>query len=337
MAIVWMDGFDYYTATGGVAPLSMRYQNTNSATTTTTGRFGGLALRTGLTGGSPSFAIAAASALAHGYALRLDTVSVYATGKSVLQLGTGGTGICNLILKGDGSLQFIRGNTAGTNVLAASAPGLFTDNAWHYVEVEFTRHATAGAVTIYVDGLQVATATGVNTGATDIDTIAYPTSSTNAIRDVDDLYVTNTASKLGEQRIELLVPVTPDTAQIDWTPNSGTTHYSRVNEVPFDGDTTYVSASAASKYDLYNHGALSSTPTSITAVQTVSMARKTDSGLRTIQSKVKSSSTTHDGTERALATGYSIFTDILTTDPSTSAAWDAAGVNASQIGVATVQ
>jgi hypothetical protein len=61
-------------------------------------------------------------------------------------------------------------------------------------------------------------------------------------------------------------------------------------------------------------------------------AKKSDSGSRQGQVRVKSSSTEVGGTDTVLSTTYAWLNRVDTTDPNTSAAWTASAVNALQVG-----
>jgi hypothetical protein len=197
--------------------------------------------------------------------------------------------------------------------------------------MELTRNAATGAVTIYVDGVAVATATGVNTGATPIDSIRFYGNASYC----DDMYITNSATWLGESRISTL-KMTADTAQADSVPSTGTDRFACIDETTVNNDTDYVSLDTAGDYDRYTVADLGYTPNIIHAIQTVMIARKDDVATRTIRSKVKSSSTTANGGTKACSSAYSAFRDIFEVDPATSLAWDTAGINAMEVGIEVV-
>jgi len=105
-----------------------------------------------------------------------------------------------------------------------------------------------------------------------------------------------------------------------------------VNEAVQDGDTTYVYDSTSGHEDLYDLANLAATPTSIVAVQSRMFAKKSDSGTRNGQIRVKSGATEVGGTDTVLATTYAWLNRVDAVDPNTSAAWTASAVNALQVG-----
>lgn len=332
MSLIWMDGFDLYS---GAAQLSRRYTTFGNNASLQTGRFTGQGLQPDQNGSAVAFPLPSGDTLTVGFALFISGAANFGTGKNLMEFkngGMGGTTICKLGVDLNGALRFGRGDYT-TNNVCTSASGLLSANGvWHYIELVLTRSATVGAVTVYCDGAAVATASGVNTGSASIDAISMASDgSFGTTRIFDDLYVTNTAARVGERRIDTLRP-SADTAQKDWTPSTGTTNFNLVNETVVNDDTNYVSSSTVGNKDLYDVADLPFTPASINAVQVTMVARKDDAGTRQSRSNLKSGATTANGATNSLASSYQMFRDMYETDPNTSAAWTASAVNAAQIG-----
>ena len=106
------------------------------------------------------------------------------------------------------------------------------------------------------------------------------------------------------------------------------TNYTEVNEVPPGADLSCVSSSTVGAEDRYNFGSLSSTPANIGGVKVSALLRKTDTGARTITVQLKSGSTEITGSSQSPSTSYIYYSAYQDTDPNTSAAWTASGVNA---------
>jgi hypothetical protein len=106
-----------------------------------------------------------------------------------------------------------------------------------------------------------------------------------------------------------------------------TTNFSEVNEVPPGGDLSCVTSSTVGAEDRYGFGSLSSTPSNIGGVKVSALLRKTDVGARTITVQLKSGGTEVTGSSQSPAVSYGYFANYLDTDPNTSAAWTASGVN----------
>jgi hypothetical protein len=328
MSIVWIDGFDLYSST--VNYTSKGYSSTAGTTSFVTGRFGGLALRVQSANGAVTFGLPGSyTGLAWGFAYRPSNLIASTL---IAQFMTSGSIVCSLFLLATGALQFVRGSTTGTNVLCTTAVVASVSN-WTYIEMEFTQSATVGAVNIYCNGALAASATAVNTGATAINQLGYAgtNSGFNAVTsDFDDSYVKNVATRNGECKVETLRPSSD--AAVQWTPNSGATNFSRVNEAASDGDTSYVSSATVGQTDLYGVGALGSSPANIMAVQVTVIARKDDAASRQLATVNKSGTTTSTGATRALGSTYQTFSDIYETNPDTTSAWTPTTVNGLQVG-----
>jgi hypothetical protein len=64
-----------------------------------------------------------------------------------------------------------------------------------------------------------------------------------------------------------------------------------------------------------------------------SLVKKTDNGTHNITNQCKSGATDSAGTSTTPGVAYAYLADIYSTDPNTSAAWSASGVNAAKIGL----
>lgn len=329
MAISFIDGFDMDVDGNDLARRGWQ-TGTASLNAPQTGRFGGLTLR--LTNGNNTPLIRPVSSrdtIAIGFAYKGDNISSYGGAGEVVRFRNGTTDIMLLGFTGTGAVRVSRGNI-GTS-LGQSAGGVILNNVWHYIEMTLTRNASTGSFEVFVDGVSVLSATGQNTGASSIDGVGFNGGYTN--QNFDDVYVTDTATRIGECRVETLRPSADSSVQ--FTPNAST-NVSRVNTTTLDGDTTYNASSTVGHKDLFDMGDLSSTPTAIYAVQTMVNARKDDAATREVRTNLKSGATTVNGTTLALAASYTIQSDVYENDPNTSAPWTASGVNASQLGYEVV-
>jgi hypothetical protein len=336
MSIIWIDGFDLYTQS--TVSRKGYTGTTGSPNNIDTGRFSGQSWRAD-TNANPMFipAFTATDTISMGFAYQQANVnSSYTTGIAMMAFRNSTTVICKLGVDQNGAIKFGRGDFT-TNNICSSANGVIVAGAWNYIEVELVRGSgSAGSVNIYCNGTLVANASSTNTGASSIDNIGITTeAASSGFRYFDDLYVTNTSTKLGECKVETIRP-SADTAQKDWTPNSGANNYSRVNTTTMDDDTTYNASATVGNKDLFDLADLATVPNSIKAVQTVFVARKDDATTRTARVNMKNGSTTTNGTTRSMASSYSYWNDIYETNPDTSAAFTGANVNAMQLGYEVV-
>ena len=238
----------------------------------------------------------------------------------------------NVAIKANGSILVWRGSNPASNILGTSATGLISASVWFHLGVEVVRHATAGSVNVYVDGVQVLSLSNVNTGATAVNQTRICKMNSFAV--FDDFYFCNEASWLGECRCSPLI-VTADTAQKDFTPSTGSDNYACVDEVPAV-TTDYVSSTTPGDVDLYETSDLSFNPVSILGIKATLVAAKDDITTRTYRSKIKSGGTTANGSTKSASSSYSITADIYDKDPNTGSAWIKSGIDALQIGVEVV-
>src|SRR5215831_6599302 len=148
-------------------------------------------------------------------------------------------------------------NAAGTNI--ANGTTALVANTWNYIEFKCVVGAS-GSGELHLNGVsgEIASTTS-NFGTTNIGQIqigmdGIPNSS--GFRGIfDDMYIVDTSGSarnnfLGDNRVETLY-ATADGANLAWVPDSGSAHFSRVNENSPDGDTSYVSDATPGDRDTY--------------------------------------------------------------------------------------
>ncbi|TPI86370.1 hypothetical protein [Mesorhizobium sp. B2-8-9] len=345
MALLDFFGFDHLQAS--TAPDPALYPNCSQSTasgwTTGTGLLGGKSLRSNSVarnfhwdkGVNYSTLIAA---------VRFQTNSVAASAvQDILVFYDGASIQCGISINAVGKLIFWRGTNA---TVIATGTTTLSPNSWYFLEAKVTFHNTTGAYEIRLGGTSEMSGSGANTRntannqASGIRWISNAATTTMTMFDIDDIYIEDTSGSapyadfLGVIRVETAFVTTNDSVQ--WTPLSST-NASNVDEVQVDDDTTYNSDATAGHIDLFNHGALSSTPVTIFSVAIRSRARKDDVTARTYRNKLKSSTTVSNGATATLDTTYKWIRDQFDTDPNTAAAWaTASAVNNSKIGYEVV-
>jgi hypothetical protein len=338
-----MDGFDVYNGIGANTGMNSGRWTLDSGqfpNSMVAGRFGGQAVN--FIHGSFVSVIsrpfpAATANLTFGFALRCSSFpGGTPTQKGHFYVKSGATFQCGILVDTGGAISVYRmsADTAGT-LLGTMPAGTLVLNVFHYIEVEVVLSTTVGRVTIFVDGVQKLNLTNVNNANAGVGTTAdrWCMGSTNGGNgpqlQVDDLYVTDTAARLGERKIETLYP-TGDVAAV-FTHNIGASNFAAVDDPQANGDTDYVQGTTLGDTDRYDFGNLASTPATIDAVQVVAFAQKTDAATRGIALQVKSGATISDGPTFNLAVGYQRFERLLTADPA-GGGWATASVNALQGG-----
>jgi len=331
MALVLMEGFDLLTTTQTIAkyPLSQDFSAAMVA-----GRFApGQGFRPGPNNQNGYFATSFTGMAAMSVGLGLSfPVSRCGAGFSALRFLTSTDARqCGVGFKDDGSV-IIAGGASGTTILATSAPGLVSSLVWFYIEVELVLHDTTGRISVFVNGAKVVEVTGADTkgqASAVVERLQVTASGTNlGVSEgfsMDDLYITNTATRLGESRIHVLTPTGDDTAQ--WTRSAGATNASCVDEAPTN-TTDYVASSTVGHQDLYTLSDLPYSPGTIHAVQTRMFAVKDDAATRTIRANLKSGATTANGSDFGLSASYAQKVDLYELDPNGNVPWTTDAVNA---------
>jgi hypothetical protein len=346
MALRFTDSFDHYS-TGDLLEKWTAVSIAASYAIGATGRRSTNALRfTGIAGSSRLLTktLDAQPTWALGVAINVQALPA-SSGFSILGVLDAGSIQVSVQLNSTGTLSATRG---GTTVLGTSTATL-SAGAYAHVGLETTIHPSAGTVTVYLNGGAVLTLTGQNTRATanssanQVGTGPMTSTPSSMTFDLDDFFAcdgTGSAPQnafLGDARIDCLFP-SGDGSQSAWTPSSGTTHSTLVDETAPNDDTDYLSTATAGARDAQTLGDLPALGSvSIVGLVHWLSARKDDAGTRQVKSLVKSGATTVvGGTTHALSTSYLYYGEIWPLDPATSAAWTTTAVNALEAGAENV-
>lgn len=335
MALLFFDGFDHYVT----ADFTKKWTSMTAtcAVTAAAGRRGGAAVVTGATSGSLSKTLASAiSTGILGAAVKIATAVVNA--RSILSYTDAGTVQASLRINVDGTLSVMRGINTGT-VLATSVLAL-SAATFYYIEFKCTIHNTTGSYEVRVNGVNWVSGSSADTSSTANNTangisVGWD-GNPNCIATIEDVYVCDTSGPrcndfLGDVRVDLLTTV-GDGTYTDFTPDTGTAHWSRVADVAPD-TSSYVTSSTSGHKDTYQFGDLTAVTGTIHGIQVCNAALKDDAGARSIANVVRSGSTDEISATVALSTSQLFNVSVHETDPNTSAAWTEAGVNAAQFGV----
>lgn len=227
----------------------------------------------------------------------------------------------------------------GTTVTTGTV-GSIPSNTWGYLEARFTiGHGGVGIVTVRWNGINVCqntTADFWNTsggGTQSFNRFELNPQGLNMSGFIDDTYVNDNNTDAGTYPNNSFngdVSVTPLYAIADnsvtWTPLTGS-NYQMIDDITFDGDTTYNTTAAASSEDLFSFASLPSYISGVIAVQLVGAFREDAPGVRTLSQHISSSGTDVTGASRVLNTGYSYWSDFWTLDPHTGVNWTLTAVN----------
>lgn len=275
------------------------------------------------------------------------------SGTSARILGFFDAGTCQVDLRHSitGVISVTRNGASGAT-LGSTSPGTLTYATYHYFEIDVViGSGTSGAVTVKMDGTTILTITSVNTQTTSnaywnqlVFAGADPSASigiSNVNYLWDDIYLCDATgpapfnANLGDTRILGMLPIGAGTYAQMTKVGSASTHWQSVNEIPPDGDTTYVSSNVVNTVDTYTYAALPSNTSSVLGVVGRFDARKDDAGSRSIETHIRSTSSglEADSTPTmALQTSYTYGFMHMPINLITGLAWTVTDVNNMEFG-----
>lgn len=250
-----------------------------------------------------------------------------------------GTNQCDVRLRSDGTIRVTRNGTT----LATSSNSLSTATTY-YIETKIVINNSTGTLEVRVNGsstnwISITGQDTQNTANATANTIQLTGVAGGFNTDIDDLYVCDGAGStnndfLGDVRVDCYLPNgNGNSSQLTGSDSNSTDNYLLVDEASQNGDTDYVQSATVNQKDTYAYADMSHNPASIFGVQINMVAKKDDSGNRSICSVIRSGGSDTDGTSQALSTTYSDYRQISETDPNTSAAWTRTNLNSAEFGV----
>lgn len=339
MALRFMDSFDHYAT----ADITMKWNAATASTVTISSgngrRSGGCMRFSSLSAATSQKTLTALASYVVGFAFKTNLLM---NGVDIYQAKDGSTIHLSLRMNNTGTISVMRGGAAGT-VLGTSSTALST-GTYYYMEFKFTINDSTGSFTFRINGGSEATGSSVDTrngGNATVDnfTFGLHAGSGGATMDVDDLYILDTTGSanndlLGDVRVDCYLPSgNGNSSQLVGSDSNSTDNYLLVDESSQNGDTDYVQSATVNNKDTYAFADMSHTPASIFGTQLNMIAKKDDSGTRSICSVTRSGGTDYDGTTQALGTTYVDYSDLREVDPATSAAWTRTNLNNAEFGV----
>ena len=336
MALLWIDGFEGYGLSGSV-PVGMTYRYPtviqNAYMSMTQGRITGYGVVTPYNG--YTYAGGATTPV-----LTTDPTIIAGIAVSCPAISVGTYEALNLYDNTTLGVGVTLGNTGLTVKSGATVLGtyLFTvlTNVWYYIEMKVFCHTTSGTVEVRLNGVTVISLSGVYTKQGP-DAYHNKVTFVGFQAAVDDLYICDGSGDTlndfqGACRVLGLFP-NGDTATEQWTPSTGTTHYSLVDEnPPSTGD--YVSSSTQTQTDLYAYPGLVGTAGTILGLQINTSVLISSGSSMILEAPIVSGGATDLGPDTLVTSAtYTDVRHISTTDPSTGLPWTSANLAAAQIGI----
>jgi len=333
MALLFVDGFDHYDTSHLLSKWSDAYSSPVIQSTVV--RTGSGALRLANSAWINKGIPLTTGAIIVGLAYRISSLS---NSTWVISFGNSNwSDQCNVYLGSDGSLSFRR----YTTVLQTSNGGVINAGNWYYVEAKAVV-ADSGSWEVRVNGETVLSGTGdtLSSGSAGCSMITIRSPSSYYAY-FDDLYICDTTGSycndfLGDSQVDTLYP-NEDGAVVQWTPSSGSSHYSLVDDSGTIDESDYVYTSTLNAVDVYGLTDLSLLGTDVIhAVVVNSAAQKTESGDIGLNGVVRISSTNYYSNRLAVLDSVSVLQGIFMRNPATSTAWTRDAVNGIQAGVRLV-
>lgn len=334
MALRFVDSFDHYAT----ADVLLKYTSSSLTPTISSGngRRSTASFRSS-GGGVLIKTLDAQASWVVGFSFRVAALPSGAL--AFLSLRDAGTTQVDVRLNTDGTLSVTRNGTGlSTSALSLSAATTY------YIEFKATINDSTGSYTLRVNGASfttgssVDTKTSANASANQV-AVGAITNLAQGSCDIDDFYICDSTGSsnndfLGDVRVDCYMPSgNGNSSQLAGSDGNSTDNYALVDEASQNGDTDYVQSATSSQKDTYAIADMSHTPASIFGVQVNMVAKKDDSGTRSICAVTRSGGSDTDGATQALGTTYFCYTEIRETDPNTAAAWTRTNFNNAEFGV----
>jgi len=239
--------------------------------------------------------------------------------------------------------------TANPIVLGTSDPGIVSLDTWQYIEMRCRFSQTVGQIEVYVDGIQVINASGLDTiiGSPSGElsrsvTFSSDDSLTNLL--VDDVYLLDPTGEstpydtfLGPVEIERLAP-DGDSLTTDWT-STGANFHDQLEEVPVTSTENVHTVATASDLRMTtgnrtHTGTIFAVKPQAIAVLDLGVAAKNLAPF--MRADPGGTPTDSTKTGHALAGGDTEVFNIVLQDPDTAATWTTSGLNGAELGLEVV-
>jgi len=326
MALLWIDGFDHYSASqsnrmyedGAISSMSTSIARTGQAANPHYSDYG-LKKYLGTNAGTLIVGFA--------YYSNNDT---YQGWNWLVRFYDGTTEQCRLERGYEGKLRLYGNNT----LLAESPPVTYPLKQWCYMEIKIA-FGNPGSYQIRVNARTVMSGSGRTTSTANNYANWVGWHGPNADW-IDDLYICDATGSinndfLGDVKVVTVYP-NADGTNTAWTPSSGTTHYVLVNEAPANDDTNYLYTSAVGATETLNVTDISLAGV-ILGVAQFACVRKDDAGTRQASLICRSGGTDYQGAQVSISDSYTYLKGIWETDPATGNLWTVNGFNAAEFGI----
>ncbi len=151
---------------------------------------------------------------------------------------------------------------------------------------------------------------------------------------MDDLFVLNDLGAvnndfIGDKQAFLLLPDGNGVTQ-DWGFTGGATAWESIDEIPADGDTSFIDATGVNNTSVFSIEDVATNLVDIAGVQMTHVVRKLDAGAATLQGSLVSNGFDGSGVDRSITENYAHWNDVIELDPDGDIAWTPVKLNATE-------
>lgn len=345
MAIIWADSFDHYgtTPSGGRTNMAaagwvftfnaVGSSIDVSAAQARTGTYS-LRIAHGANALSQARRIIGAEKTVIGQALGLFLNALpVANNEHGLEIrNAANENIVRLAIEADGSIGVYTGTG---HVLVGSSDPVLSATTWNHLEYKVVVDDVVGSVELKVLGITVLELTDLDLGVDAASQFVYGSLELGAEHLTyyfDDLVPwddtgANNNDFIGQQRVHTGFAVV-DTAEADWVPVGDAEGFDCINDVPPDGDTTYLSASTVSDISEFGLDDLPPETNAIVGVYVPTMGKLEEAGLGNVQTSLVSGGVASSGPSQPFTTAYAYYGVVHELDPNTGEPWTKSAVEA---------
>lgn len=346
MSILWAEGFDHYgtsPAGGRTAMLAgawaaITYNTTGSlieisSTRARTGTYS-LKIQHGANAVSQARRVigSARNVVGMAFAVHMDSLPITNDEHGFEIRNPSNANIVRLCYQSDGSIGVRIGS--GATLIGTTDPVLLA-GSFNHIEVKTTIDNIVGDIEINVNGVQAFVATDLALGTDGASQAMWGSFASGAddfthylddLVNWDDNGATNNTF-LGQQRVHTIFPAS-DTVVADWALAGAANGFDCVNNVPPDGDTTYIAAIAVDETVELGLDTLPPETETIAGVYIPTMGRLAEAGLGNVRTSLVSGVSASDGPSQAFSASYAYYGSVHENDPATGVAWTKAGLEA---------
>lgn len=250
-------------------------------------------------------------------------------------IGSASTVKMRIALNSGGNIALYTGG--GTATLVATGSTVLAQDTWYRLET-YAINSSSGAYEFRIDGnVELSGASGFDYGVNDPARIILGKQANFNNNTVDffyDDFMSSDSGFPGAGQAKVMLPNANGNYQT-WTVGAGSgSHYLIVNEVPPDGDTSYLLSTGvltnAETEALQDSGTVGITGT-VNSVKAITVNKQNSSAGNLIV-RLRSSSTDSNTTGAATGATYAVLSKLSDTDPATSGAWGVSALDSIESG-----